>query len=130
MALVDITDKISKAIDAYADGVEQEMKNQIHVDTGVLRDSIKNEKKSEDKRVVRIDGAKVASDPRNKTKMDYSWYYYKGHGAYTVVPKRAKALRWIGKDGEVHFAKKVRIPASSGDDFIGRTLDNLPKLKI
>jgi len=29
----------------------------------------------------------------------------------TIFPKRAKALRWIGPDGSVRFAKKVTIPA-------------------
>lgn len=126
MALVDIMEKCNKAIDNYAEDVEKEMKKQIHVDTGVLRDSVVNEKKSQDKRVVRIDGSKVASDPRNESKEDYSWYYYKGHGE--IVPKKAKALRWVGKNGKAVYAKKVR--ATSGDDFIGRTLSNLPKLKI
>jgi len=31
--------------------------------------------------------------------------------ARTIVPRRAKALRWIGRDGHVRFAKKVKMPA-------------------
>jgi phage gpG-like protein len=30
--------------------------------------------------------------------------------AHTIVPRRAKALRWTGGDGQVHFARKVNIP--------------------
>ncbi len=29
---------------------------------------------------------------------------------HIIVAKRKKALRWIGKDGQPHFAKKVSIP--------------------
>lgn len=131
MAITDIIKKIEASIDQYASDVEKTMKKEIHVDTGVLRDSIVKEKKSKDLSVVRIDTNKVASDPRNKSRIDYSWYYYKGHKEYiTITAKNAKALRWIGKDGKVHFAKSVRIPPSAGDDFIGRTLAHLPRIKI
>ena len=32
--------------------------------------------------------------------------------ARTILPRRAKALRWIGPNGTVRFAKKVNIPAT------------------
>lgn len=39
-----------------------------------------------------------------------AWMLGVARRGYTVVPRRAKVLRWQGKDGQVHFARKVTIP--------------------
>lgn len=39
-----------------------------------------------------------------------AWMLGVARRGYVVVPKRAQALRWQGKDGQVHFARRVFIP--------------------
>lgn len=119
---------IDKEIRDYADKMEGIAKEEAHVKTGALRDSISVEKKAEGHYLVGVDTAKLKSDPRNIGGIDYSIFYHDGHKAYTIRSKNAKALRWIGKDGKVHFAKSVKIPASAGDPFIKRTVARRPKL--
>lgn len=123
--VMDITEKKT---DGYAKKVKQLLKEEVHVKSGALRDSIEDEKKGPGHHLIGVDAAKLASDPRNVSGMDYSVPYHDGHRAYTIRSKNAKALRWIGKDGKVHFAKSVRIPASAGDPFIERAVKRRPKL--
>lgn len=120
--------QIDKEIEAYAEKVETVVKSEAHVDSGALRDSITTEKKANGSYLVGVDAAKLKSDPRNASKMDYSVPYHDGHRAYTVKAKKAKVLSWIGKDGQRHFAKSVKIPASAGDPFIERAVSKRPKI--
>ena len=119
---------VSAEVEKYARKMEEILKSEAHVDTGALQSSITTEKKGEGDFLVGVDAAKLAGDPRNKTGIDYSVFYHDGHGAYTVRAKNAKALRWVGKDGKVHFAKSVRIPASAGDPFVKRAVARRPKI--
>lgn len=120
---------VNKELDDYAKKMETVVRAEAHVDTGAVRDSISTEKKGEGHYLVGVDAAKLKGDPRNKTGIDYSPFYHDGHGPYTVTAKRGKALKWVGKDGKVHFAKKVHIPAHAGDPFIERAVARRPKLK-
>lgn len=129
MALRDIVLKaVDSEIKQYADKMKEIMKREAHVKTGALRDSIDVEKKDKGHYLVGVDVAKLKADPRNIGGIDYSGYYHDGHGPYKIVAKRAKALRWVGKDGKVHFAKSVQIPASAGDPFVERAVERRPKL--
>lgn len=100
-------------------------KSEAHVKSGALRDSITSQSQGKFKALVGVNGAVLAADPRNAGRIDYSWYYWKGHKAYTIRPVRAKALHWIDENGNDVFAKVVRMPAHPGDDFIGRAVKRL-----
>ena len=52
----------------------------------------------------------------------YAAAVHNGTKAYTVVPRRRKALRWRTKGGDVVFAKKARIPARRGRPWLLRAL--------
>ena len=123
---------VIKALDseiaAYAEDIKGIVKAEAHVKTGALRDSISIEKEGECEYLVGVDAEKLKSDPRNIGGIDYSVPYHDGHKAYKIVAKRAKALRWVGKDGNVHYAKSVQIPASPGDPFNERAVKRRPRL--
>lgn len=119
---------VNKEIENYAKKMENIVREEAHIKTGALKDSISTEKKGEGDYLVGVDAAKLKADPRNIGGIDYSGYYHDGHGAYRIVAKKAKALRWVGSDGKVHFAKSVNIPASAGDPFIERAVARRPKL--
>ena len=119
---------VGKEVEQYADKMEKILKEECHVKSGALRDSITIEKKGEGDYLVGVDTGRLQSDPRNIGGIDYSRFYHDGHGSYIIRPKSAKALRWVGSDGAVHFAKSVRIPASAGDPFVKRAVAKRPKI--
>jgi len=48
---------------------------------------------------------------------DYAAAVHNGHKAYTIRPRKKKALKFV-IDGEVVFARKVRMPATKGRPFL------------
>lgn len=98
-------------------------------ETGALRDAIRIQRVSFGRCIVGVDSAVLATDPRNASNRDYSQWVVNGHGAYVIRPVRARALRWVGKDGQVHYARYVRIPAAKGNDFVSRAKARVPKFK-
>lgn len=52
----------------------------------------------------------------------YAAAVHNGSKAYTIRPKRKKALRWVGKGGEVVFAKSARHKATRGRPWLTRAL--------
>lgn len=123
-----VMNSLNKEIKNYAEKIKKLEKQEAHVKTGALRDSISVEKISDGHYKVGVDSEKLKQDPRNIGHIDYAPFYYYGHKAYTIRPVKAKALRWVGNDGKVHFAKSVRIPAHAGDPFILRAYKRRPKL--
>lgn len=111
----------------YFNDVVKTMKSEAHKKSGALRDSITIERYGLLDAKIGVDSQALASDPRNVSKKDYSEAYLNGHGGYTILPKKAKALRWLGDDGKYHYAKSVYIPPRAGDPFIKRTLLKLKK---
>lgn len=109
-----------KQLEEKAKRVKVLLRQEVHVKSGALRDSIEIKKKGRGEYFIGVNASKLQADPRNIGGLDYSRPYHDGHRPYTIVPVRAKALRWVGKDGKVHFATKVRIPAHSGDPFVQR----------
>lgn len=124
---ITVTKMLEKEIDKYADKMLKITKQEAHQKTGALRDSIRKEKKKYGYKIG-VDSDVLKADSRNIGHIDYSPHYYYGHGGYTIVPKNKKALRWEDSTG-VHFAKKVHIPASSGDPFLERAIARRPKIK-
>lgn len=55
---------------------------------------------------------------------EYAEAVHNGTQAYTVVPVKRKALRFV-VDGQVVFAKRVRIPARRGRPFLYRALQEI-----
>lgn len=128
MSLASIIMKdIHKRTEEYANEMESILKDEVHVKSGALQNSITTEKKNDDEFLVGVDVASLKSNARNIGGIDYSLFYWKGHASYVIRPKRAKALRWVGSDGKVHFAKSVQIPAHAGDPFIERAIARRPK---
>lgn len=129
MALAKIVgDRLEKRIDKYADEMTKILKGEVHVKSGALHDSIEKKKLGVGHYFSGVNGEKLKADPRNVSKTNYAIPYYKGHKAYIIRPRKAKALRWIGNDGKEHFAKYVRFPASAGDKFVDRAVLKRPKL--
>lgn len=129
MALANIVMKaLDEEIRQYAEKMEQLMKQEVHKKSGATHDSITTEKKGKCDYLVGVDAAKLKADHRNIGGIDYSVFYHDGHATYKIVAKKAKALRWVGKDGKVHFAKSVTIPASPGDPFVKRAVARRPKI--
>ena len=123
-----VVNLVEKKIEKYAGTMEKILKEECHVKTGALRDSITTEKKGEGEYLVGVDADKLKVDPRNIGGIDYSPFYHRGHGTYIIRARNKKVLRWVGADGKVHFAKSVRIPASAGDPFIERAVARRPKI--
>ena len=118
---------IKKRFDEVVDEAVDIMKDEVSVRSGALRDAIGKEKKGDFEALVGVDGDKLKADSRNIGGIDYSLFYWKGHRTYTIRPKSAKVLSWVGTDGKRRFAKKVTIPAHAGDPFIERAIAKLPK---
>ena len=127
-----LADMVMKEVDGklknFAKKAEQTMKGEAHVKTGALVASITTDFKDAGEFTVGVDGDKLKSNRRNKGGVDYALFYWKGHRGYTIRPKNAKALSWIGPDGKRRFAKSVKIPAHAGDPFIERTLARLKSI--
>jgi len=129
MALASIlVNSLDKVMGEYAKTMKTIAQEEVHVKSGALRESISDEKKEIGHYRVGVDSARLKTDPRNAGGIDYSVFYHGGHKAYTIRARNAKALRWIGSDGKVHFAKSVRIPASAGDPFIERAVARRPRI--
>ena len=59
----------------------------------------------------------------DRTQAPYGTYVHQGYKAFTIVPRRKKALRWVNSKSKFVFAKRVRHPAFSGDPFLFNALD-------
>ena len=59
----------------------------------------------------------------DRTIAPYGTYVHQGYPAFTIVPRRKKALRWVTPKNEFAFAKRVRHPAFKGDPFLFNALD-------
>jgi len=116
-----------KELERKAKRIEVLLKQEVHVKSGALRDSIEKKKKGTGEYFIGVNVEKLKADPRNIGGLDYSRAYHDGHGPYTIVPKRAKVLRWIGADGKVHFATKVKNPAHAGDPFVQRAVQRFKR---
>jgi len=55
--------------------------------------------------------------------VEYAKYLITGTRAHEIYPTRAKALRFVGRDGQIHFAKKVMHTGTQPNNFVGRTVD-------
>jgi len=120
--------EVDKSLKKFAKTAEKTMKGEAHVKTGALSSSITTDFKSSDDFTVGVDSDKLKADPRNVGGIDYVLFYWKGHRSYTIRPKSAKVLSWVGPDGKRRFAKSVKIPAHPGDPFIERTLARLKSI--
>lgn len=98
-------------------------------DTGVLRESIKNEKKNEGHWLVGVDKDIVEKSPFNPGNFDYSIVVHNGSHGYYIESKKGKTLTWIDKaTGKRRFAKRVFHPATAGNPFIKKAVQKLPKI--
>jgi hypothetical protein len=48
----------------------------------------------------------------------YALYVHEGTKAHVIYPKKAKALRWYGADGNPIFATKVNHPGTKANHFL------------
>lgn len=91
--------------------VQRRARDLVPVDTGILKGSILKE----DLPLQR------ASEVFTST--EYAPYVEFGTRGHRVEATNAKALRWVGRDGKVHFAKSVYIPPRPPRPFMGRALN-------
>lgn len=52
----------------------------------------------------------------------YAKAVHDGARAHDIVPRNRKALRWRGRDGQMHFARRVRHPGNKPNRFMTRGL--------
>lgn len=120
---------IEKELEEYAQKIEDLQREEVHVKTGALRDSITTEKKGKGHYLVGIDVTKLVNDNRNIGHIDYSRAYYFGSRPHIIRAKKPGGkLAFIGNDGLWHFPTFVRHPGYKGDRFIERALARRPKL--
>jgi Bacteriophage HK97-gp10, putative tail-component len=81
------------------------------VDTGRLRAGNQSR--------VRVEGSRAVGEVFNET--SYAPPVHNGSRAYTITPRRKKALKFV-VGGEVVFAAKVRMPARRGRPWLARAL--------
>lgn len=55
--------------------------------------------------------------------VNYAGYVVSGTQPHIIVPVRAKALRFKGRDGQYHYAKKVHHTGTKANPFVERTVD-------
>lgn len=58
----------------------------------------------------------------------YAGYVNMGFKPHMIFPVHAKFLRWIGMDGQPHYAKKVMHPGYIGSRFVQRTKEDMAKV--
>lgn len=104
------------------------LREEVHVDSGALYDSILIEWKSRGHAVVGVDVDKLKSDNRNIGRLDYSLPYYYGSKPRFINAKPGNTLHWE-KNGINYFAKSVRHPGYKGDKFVERAVAKRPKFK-
>lgn len=121
-------DNLDDEMAEYTQEFTRVLRNEPHVRTGALRDSIDFEKISKLKYVSGVNSGRLIADARNIGRIDYSIPYHNGHGGYRIRPRKAKVLHWIGENGEDIFRAYADIPPSKGDKFVKRAVDNRPKL--
>lgn len=54
---------------------------------------------------------------------NYASLVVSGTRPHEILPRRAKALRFRGKDGAWHYAKRVMHTGTKPNDFVGRTIE-------
>lgn len=112
----------------FANRAQKILISEAPSNTGALHDAIKVERVSWFRYRVGVDSSQLASDPRNPSGRDYSEFIISGHSGFTIRPVKAKALRWVGKDGKVHFAAYVHMPPRKPNNFVARARARLPRL--
>lgn len=103
---------VGKDLSGRADRVAIAAKRQVGVRTGLLRASIHKEWLRESDLAIRV-GSDIA----------YSYLHHEGTRPHIIRSVRAKALRWVAKDGSIVFAKSVFHPGTHPNRYL---LDSLP----
>ncbi len=95
-----VVDNTTKSRKKHAYMIESKSKGKVAVKTSRLKSSINTKHKSKDSLVG--------------TNVKYARAREFGSKAYVIKPKKAKFLRFKGKDGNWVFVKKVNYPAGKG----------------
>lgn len=123
-----VEENLKSEFKKYIKDVEKTFKNSVPVASANLRDSVSTEQQGDFKSLVGVDKDKLVNDSRNISGYDYSWVVLKGINHPVVIrPKQpGGVLRWEDGSG-VHYAKYVTLPPRPPNDFIAKTIKNLPK---
>lgn len=54
--------------------------------------------------------------------MSYAGYIVTGTRPHIIEARRARALRFVGRDGKIHFAKRVMHTGTVANDYVTRTV--------
>lgn len=63
------------------------------------------------------------------TKVPYAVYHQEGTSAYIITPREAKALRFVGNNGEWVFAKRVSHPGLPARPFLTLTDEDIADIQ-
>ena len=124
-----IVPRLEKRIGNYAVKMLGLLKQEVHVDTGALYDSLSFQKVGIGHYRVGVDDGKLIADPRNIGAINYAPYYYWGTKPHWIYPKKKGGrLSFIGSDGNWHYPKKVYHPGYKGDKFLDRAIERRPDI--
>ncbi len=118
MYLGNLRSRIKKASKKYKEDVAKELedavKQEVPVKTGLLRSSVTEEHQGEDI-LIGPDAAVL----RRESGEDYAPYVYFGTRPHKISVKRANVLT----DGSTFFGKTVNHPGTRSNKFINRAVD-------
>lgn len=95
----------------------------ILIRTGRLRDSVGQSYHPD--HITRIHGWTLEVG----TKVPYAMYHQQGTSAYVIRPREAKALRFVGNDGEWVFAREVHHPGLPARPFLTLSDEDIRELQ-
>lgn len=112
--------KANMKAEDWVDALEDNVKNEVHEDTGALKDAIKTDYSKNGRAMIYVDSIKLMNDSRNLEGFDYSYEYWKGRPAVKGIINRGSS--W----GEAGDWRKFR--RWNGDPFIERAIERTRKL--
>lgn len=110
--LVSLNGAAGDELDRLSRIVMAEARRRVGVRTGTLLTSIRRQSGS----TARGPYVDVVAGVKGLT--PYLGYHMNGTGPHVIVPRRRKALRFIGNSGQVVFARRVRHPGTAPNDFL------------
>lgn len=115
-----IMSAVQKELTAYGRKLVEEAKNEAPVRTGALRDSIRFAVRQQGTRGMQLE---VTAGNRQRPPVVVKTILF-GSRPRVITPKRAKALRFIGRGGNVVFARRVKYRGTNPNNFMERALSN------
>lgn len=107
--------KLNIKADEYVHRLEDNLKEEIHHDTGTLADAIKVDYSRGGHAIIYFDSQQIINDHRNLEGFDYSMEYWKGRGRVKGIINRGSKY---GKEGDWKMFHRW-----NGDPFVERAIE-------